>query len=186
MTEAVQEWRLQFIVRSAFFCITHNMRPIKHPQGSFTLLWVIGYLAFFCFFLCLCLSLAYGHTPFPQYSLCIYFLLFAPVNLLSHWSRLTKNWSPGFTEATVSQYSFYTMEGRKNRLKHPVGTVQEKGSNKPRQRRLRQIQKAWRVYEKGVGGSRDEHRQVSRWSAVPLTSMQLDSCFYQHNWKQSK
>lgn len=101
----------------------------------------------------------------------------------AHWQR---------AEALVSQrqlsacIAFKQWRVEKNRLRHPVGTMQANGSNKTRQGRLRQTQKAWKVYEKGAGGSRDERRQVSQRSTVPLTSMQLDFCFYQHNWMQSK
>lgn len=109
-------------------------------------------------------------------------LLFAPVKLLSQCSWLTKNWSLGFTEATVSQDSFNTQK-KKTLLRHPIGTTQSNGSNTTRQRCIRQIQKAWRVHEKGAGGSRDEHRQASQQSTTRLTSMQLDSCFYQHELK---
>lgn len=101
--------------------------------------------------------------------------LFAPASSLSQCSRLTKNWSLGFTEETVSQFSFNTMEGRRGE-KNSSKASNWNHAGKTRQKGHRRKQKAWEVYEKG---SRDEQRQASQpCSWVPA--------FINTNWKQSK
>lgn len=80
------------------------------------------------------------------------------------------------TGALVSQRQLsagivITQCGVKKFFRLPVGTTLADSSHKPRQGRHRQTQKAWRVYEKAAGESRDEHRQASIRSTVPLTSM---------------
>lgn len=131
----------------------------------------------------------HSHTSPTIFFLFIYqVLLFAPANLLSQCSRLTKNWRPGFHRGNCQPVWFLRQwrEKKKTLPRHPIGTRQANGSNKigqRRRRRLRQIQKAWRLYEKGAGGCRDERRQASQQSTAPLTPMQLYSSFYQYQLK---
>ena len=135
----------------------------------------------------LCLSES-GFLAFTYLShnifLFIYRVLFAPANLLSQCSRLTKNWSPGFTEATVSQYSFNTM-GRKTKktlLRHPIGTTQAKAGREDLDRhRKHEVYMKRELEDPEMSIDRPRSNLQCRWhpcSWIPA--------FINTNWKQSK
>lgn len=125
-------------------------------------------------------TLTYLSHIFPFYSLTIpsfFCTCDSSVTMQAGWQR---------TEAAVSQRQLsadMVLTEWRVRKKKKLSSKASDWNHPSKIAQIKPGRETQTVCEKGAGGSRDERRQASQQSTTPLTSVQLDPCFYRHRLK---